>query len=272
MSPVTTGFSHGNRGVGIRNHQLILPSVVCSTHVARRIAEAVEGVTFAHQHGCGIIGEDVAGIDNFFIQLADHPNVNSVLVIALGCETIQGQELASKLLQGNESTQYRIIQESGGVEGTVAAGVKAAGELNVAYPAASAEIVNLRVGIDLARPVKESIALEKLLQDAGYEVVTSQSESSSAQSFSRLAQEKAHIIVSFPDDSQPASGFPLIPVINVAGSGFLHQAITGDFDIQESNLLAEILPLIAQVAAGSHTVAERNKSGEIRAPRVVRSV
>ena len=272
MSPVTTGFSHGNRGVGIRNHQLILPSVVCSTHVARRIAEAVEGVTFAHQHGCGIIGEDVAGIDNFFIQLADHPNVNSVLVIALGCETIQGQELAAKLLQSNESTQYRIIQESGGVEGTVAAGVKAAGELNVAYPAASAEIANLRVGIDLARPVKESIALEKLLQDAGYEVVTSQSESSSAQSFSRLAQEKAHIIVSFPDDSQPPSGFPLIPVINVAGSGFLHQAITGDFDIQESNLLAEILPLIAQVAAGSHTVAERNKSGEIRAPRVVRSV
>jgi hypothetical protein len=58
----------------------------------------------------------------------------------------------------------------------------------------------------------------------------------------------------------------------VAGRGFLHQAITGDFDIQESNLLAEILPLIAQVAAGSQTVAERNKSGEIRAPRVVRSV
>jgi altronate dehydratase len=272
MSPVTTGFSHGNRGVGIRNHQLILPSVVCSTHVARRIAEAVEGVTFAHQHGCGIIGEDVAGIDNFFIQLADHPNVNSVLVIALGCETIQGQELAAKLLQSNESTQYRIIQESGGVEGTVAAGVKAAGELNVAFPAASAEIEHLRVGIDLARPVKELVALEKLLNDAGYVVVTSQSESSSAQSFSRLAQEKAHIIVSFPDDSQPPSGFPLIPVINIAGSGFLHQAITGDFDIQESNLLAEILPVIARVAAGTQTVAERNKSGEIRAPRVVRSV
>ena len=158
------------------------------------------------------------------------------------------------------------------MEGTVAAGVKAAGELNVAYPAAPAEIEHLRIGIDLARPVKELVALEKLLNDAGYEVVTSQSESSSAQSFSRLAQEKAHIIVSFPDDSQPPSGFPLIPVINVAGSGFLHQAITGDFDIQESNLLAEILPLIARVAAGSQTVAERNKSGEIRAPRVVRSV
>ena len=58
----------------------------------------------------------------------------------------------------------------------------------------------------------------------------------------------------------------------MASNGFLHQAIKGDFDIQESNLLAEILPLIARVAAGNQTVAERNKSGEIRAPRVVRSV
>ena len=272
MSPVTAGFNHGNRGSGIRNHQLILPSVICSTHVSRRIATEVGGITFAHQHGCAIIGEDVAGIDNFFIQLADHPNVNSVLVIALGCETIQGQELAAKLLGRNESTQYRIIQESGGVEGTVAAGVKAARELNAAYPAAPAEIAHLRIGLDLARPVAQLAALEKLLHEAGYEVVTSQSESSSAESFTRLAQEKVHIILSFPDSSQPASGFPLMPVINVAGGGVLHQAIKSDFDIQESNLLSEILPFIGKVVAGSQTVAEKSKSGEIRAPRVVRSV
>jgi altronate dehydratase len=33
------GFDHGNRGIGIRNHQLILPSVVCSTRVSSRIAK-----------------------------------------------------------------------------------------------------------------------------------------------------------------------------------------------------------------------------------------
>ena len=161
MSAAIKAFSHGNRGIGIRNHQLILPSVICSTHVSRRIATEVGGVTFAHQHGCAIIGDDVAGIDNFFIALADHPNVNSVLVIALGCETIQGQELAAKLLESNESTQYRIIQESGGVEGTVAAGVKAAKELNAAFPPKAIEATSLRIGLDVGRGVAMIDELKK---------------------------------------------------------------------------------------------------------------
>ena len=272
MSQSIKAFSHGNRGIGIRNHQLILPSVICSTHVSRRIATEVGGVTFAHQHGCAIIGDDVAGIDNFFIALADHPNVNSVLVIALGCETIQGQELAAKLLESNESTQYRIIQESGGVEGTVAAGVKAAKELNAAFPPKAIEATSLRIGLDVGRGVAKIDELKKLLADAGHEVLISHSTSSSADSFSRLAQEKAHIIISFPDGNQPTSGFPLMPVINVAGSGVLHQAIRADFDIDESLILDQILTLIDSVASGTQTIAEKSNSGEIRAPRVVRSV
>jgi altronate dehydratase len=272
MSTAIKGYAHGNRGAGIRNHQLILPSVICSTHVARRIATEMGGVTFAHQHGCGIIGEDVAGIDNFFIDLADHPNVNSVLVIALGCETIQGQELAAKLLKSNESTQYRIIQESGGVSGTVDAGVKAAKELNAAFPPAPAELTSLRIGIDNGRGYAGVAALQKLLEGAGHTVLISESTSSSAESFSRLAQEKAHIVISFPNEMQPPSGFPLMPVINVASSGALHQAILADFDITEANLESGILELIESVASGAETIAERNRSGEIRAPRVVRSV
>ena len=272
MSTAVKGFAHGNRGSGIRNHQLILPSVICSTHVARRIATEVGAVTFAHQHGCAIIGDDVAGIDNFFIQLADHPNVNSVLVIALGCETIQGQELAAKLRKSNDSTQYRIIQESGGVEGTVAAGVKAAHELTSAFLPATVEIPSLRIGFDVGRAVQGLAALEKLLTDAGHVVITSNSPFSSAESFTHLAQEKAHIIISFPSQTQPASGFPLIPVINVASDAALHQAIRADFDINETDFAEKILTLINEVASGSQTVAEKNNSGEIRAPRVVRSV
>jgi altronate dehydratase large subunit len=272
MSSAIKGYAHGNRGNGIRNHQLILPSVICSTHVSRRIATEIDAVTFAHQHGCAIIGDDVAGIDNFFIQLADHPNVNSALVIGLGCETIQGQELAAKLLERNQSTQYRIIQESGGVEGTVEAGVKAARELNTSFVPVPAEITTLHVGIDNGREYPGMTNLRGLLEAAGHTVIISDSPFSSAESFSRLAQEKAHIVISFPSETQPPSGFPLFPVINVASSSVLHQAIRADFDIAESQVEADITALIESVANGTHTIAEKNKSGEIRAPRVVRSV
>ena len=83
-----TGFSHRGRGVGIRDHQLILPSVVCSTHVSRKIANEVGAITFAHQNGCGIIGIDVPGVDNFFIDLANHPNVQSVEVEMFGVKKV----------------------------------------------------------------------------------------------------------------------------------------------------------------------------------------
>jgi altronate dehydratase len=91
-------------------------------------------------------------------------------------------------------------------------------------------------------------------------------------SFSHLAQEKAQLIISLPSENQPTSGFPLIPVINVASNGVLHQAIRSDFDIDESQLLDGILKLVQLVASGAQTVSEKNNSGEIRAPRVVRSV
>ena len=87
-----------------------------------------------------------------------------------------------------------------------------------------------------------------------------------------MAREKCHLIISFPDSLQPASGFPLIPVINIAGRSPLHQAIRADFDSDEESLLASVVDLIRSIAAGSQTVAEKNKSGEIRAPRSVRSV
>jgi altronate dehydratase len=266
------GFSNENRGVGIRNHQLILPSVICSTHVSRRIANEISAVTFAHQHGCGIIGDDVAGITDFFAELADHPNVSSVLIVSLGCETIQGQELGAKLLARNKSTRYQIIQESGGVEGTIKSGVESANQLRRDYPVTSAVIQPLRIGIDSGR---ESLVASRWidgLTNEGYEIINAKKHRSSAESFSELMAKKVHLVVSFPDESQPPSGFPLIPVLNIQGNQALHRAIAQDFDLNENNSLVDLLQKIVSVAEGELTISEKNKSGEIRAPRLVRSV
>ncbi len=264
------GFDHGTRGIGVRDYQLILPSVVCSTHISRRIANAVNAVTFSHQHGCGIIGADVAGIGDFFASLADHPNVSSVLIISLGCETIQGQELAEKLVTKNASTKYQIIQDSGGVEATVTAGITAVRSLQESYPTKRRPLNDLRVGISASS--NSSIANNLIESLSALNIYTELvGGKSPADSFSHLMEKKVHLILSFPTGDQPASGFPLIPVINIASDSALHQAISADFDVPAGTPVENIVKLILEVANGRETIAEINKSGEILAPRLVRS-
>ena len=49
-------------------------------------------------------------------------------------------------------------------------------------------------------------------------------------------------------------------------------AISADFDLTDSSSISELISLIEKVANGEETKAEILDSGEIMAPRVVRSV
>jgi altronate dehydratase len=265
-----TGYAHRGRGVGIRDHQLILPSVVCSTHVSRKIANAVGAITFAHQNGCGIIGIDVPGIDNFFIELANHPNVQSVLVVSLGCETIQGPELLPKINQ--ELAKLLVIQESGGATGTFESGVKDAKQLRANYQSQKVAVDKLTIGLDIARSISNTADIKAALTKAGYEVVIQETAAASEHNMAELMGQKAHLILSFPDENQPPSGFPLIPVINIASSSALHQALISEFDLANTASNQELLELINKVANGEKSKAESSGIGEIVAPRAVRSV
>ncbi|MEK6648357.1 MAG: UxaA family hydrolase [Actinomycetota bacterium] len=270
--PEILGFGHSGRGVGVRDHQLILPSVVCSTRVSRRIAAEVGAVTFAHQHGCGIIGIDVAGIDDFFVDLASHPNVGSVLIVSLGCETIQGNELCAKIARFNPSTQYIVIQESGGVEGAVAKGILLARVLASQFKPSRQRIEELVVGIDFSRQIADPRALVDALAKQGITCISADQIHGCAKNFSTLMAQKAQVILSFTSENQPPTGFALIPVINVASASPLHNAIMGEFDLKSDATSEEIAALILKVASGAKTISEANQSGEIVAPRAVRSV
>jgi altronate dehydratase len=81
-----------------------------------------------------------------------------------------------------------------------------------------------------------------------------------------------HIILSYPDENQPPSGFPLIPVINIASTSPLHQALISEFDLAETANSQEIIDLVTKVANGQKTKSEISGIGEIVAPRAVRSV
>ena len=265
-----TGFAHKGRGVGIRDHQLILPSVVCSTHVSRKIANEVGALTFAHQNGCGIIGIDVPGVDNFFIELANHPNVQSVLVVSLGCETIQGPELLPKINQ--ELSRLLVIQESGGATGTYEAGVVQAKQLRDNFKSEPTAVEKLVVGLDLARNIENLSEIKAALTAAGFAVEIEESRGVSEHNLAKLMSKKVHIIFSFADENQPPSGFPLIPVINIASTSPLHAALAAEFDLQTDASVTQMIELLTKVANGAKTKSEVSGIGEIVAPRAVRSV
>jgi altronate dehydratase len=84
--------------------------------------------------------------------------------------------------------------------------------------------------------------------------------------------QKVHLILSYPDENQPPSGFPLIPVINIASTSPLHQALISEFDLPSTAGNQEIIELITKIANGQKSKAELSGIGEIVAPRAVRSV
>ena len=265
------GFDHGNRGVGIRDLQLVIPSVVCSTHVAKKISSAVGAVTFEHNTGCGIIGGDVSGIAQFFGEMANHPNINSVLIVGLGCETIQGNELADSLLAKNKSTKYLVIQESGGMGQTLSTGSNIASELASANKGKSAELTQVKIGIDNPAKSESGAKIASMLEKKGY-AIEIENGANSGENFTNLMRKCVHLIISIVAPDQPVNGYPFIPVINLASNSPLHQAISLDFDLSAEASDSQILDLILKVINGEKSKAELLNIGEIVAPRLVRSV
>jgi altronate dehydratase len=212
----------------------------------------------------------VPGIDNFFIELANHPNVQSVLVVSLGCETIQGPELLPKINQ--ELAKLLVIQESGGATGTFESGVKDAKQLRANYQSQKMAVDKLIIGLDIARSISKPADIKASLTAAGFEVVIQENMAASEHNMAKLMGQKAHLILSFPDENQPPSGFPLIPVINIASLSALHQALISEFDLPNTASNQELVDLIIKVANGQKSKAEVSGIGEIVAPRSVRSV
>lgn len=119
------GYRRHDGRIGVRNHVLILPSVVCSNTVVQRIAQQVPEVVFVtHQHGCSQVGDDVEQTRRTLIGYATNPNVAGVLVVSLGCETIEGDKVAQAIAATGQDTEFLGIQESGGIRATVALGVQ----------------------------------------------------------------------------------------------------------------------------------------------------
>ncbi len=78
------GYKRPDGKVGVRNHVIILPSVVCSSEVCNAIARNVKGtISIPHPHGCAQLAFDAEQTEKTLIGIGKNPNVAAVLVVGL---------------------------------------------------------------------------------------------------------------------------------------------------------------------------------------------
>ncbi|NPT41473.1 altronate dehydratase [Paraburkholderia sp. 1N] len=134
------GIARSNGEVGTRNYIGVLSTVNCSATVVHKIAEwftperladypNVDGVAaFSHSIGCGMemSGEPMALLRRTMAGYARHPNLAAALIVGLGCERNQLQELLDEEgLAPNARLHTFTMQQSGGTRKTIEAGIEA---------------------------------------------------------------------------------------------------------------------------------------------------
>ena len=139
------GYHRDDGTVGTRNYIGILTSVNCSGSVAKFVAEEAEKsgllrryknvdgvVPIVHGSGCGMANSG-EGYDLLFRTLsgyARNPNFAAILLIGLGCEVMEINDLVGKSrLKSKETFRYMTIQNEGGTSRTIERGVSTLKEL-----------------------------------------------------------------------------------------------------------------------------------------------
>lgn len=134
--PVFQGYRRANGRVGTRNEVWIVNTVGCVNTAAERIARIaterfagrVEGVhAFSHPYGCSQLGDDLRNTQKVLAGLLRHPNAGGVLVLGLGCENNQMDELLA--LAGDVDRERLRFFNTQDVVDEVEEGVDAVGEL-----------------------------------------------------------------------------------------------------------------------------------------------
>ncbi|PUU88167.1 UxaA family hydrolase [Halanaerobium congolense] len=121
------GYKRENGKVGIRNHLLVLPTSVCAAHTAVKIADQIsEAVAIPHEHGCCQLGPDEDQTTRTLIGLGKNPNVGSVLVVGLGCEGVEPDNVAEEISKTGKRVEKLVIQKEGGTLKTIEAGTRIA--------------------------------------------------------------------------------------------------------------------------------------------------
>ena len=115
------GYRRPNGTVGIRNEVWIIPTVGCVNNIVKEmerealrfLTENIDGIKcFTHPYGCSQLGDDQLNTLKFLSGMIKHPNAAAVLVVGLGCENGNIDELKKVLGDYDEArVKFIVCQE-----------------------------------------------------------------------------------------------------------------------------------------------------------------
>jgi altronate dehydratase large subunit len=110
------GYRRRDGGVGTRNYVGIFSTVLCANEVAANIAREVKGaVSFTHNAGCCELPTDTRRTEDVLIGLGCNPNVHSVMLVSLGCESTLVPNVSQAIRnRTGKRVETVIVQEWGG--------------------------------------------------------------------------------------------------------------------------------------------------------------
>ena len=127
MTDNTTGFLRSDGRKGIRDVLIVAYLVECAHHVARRVVD-LSGDVRVHLVGFpGCYPNEYAL--RMMKALSSHPNVGGVLLLSLGCEGFNREELARHAAEAGRAVETVVIQKAGGTRSAIQAGLSAVGRL-----------------------------------------------------------------------------------------------------------------------------------------------
>ncbi len=142
------GYVRENGDVGIRNDIWIVNTVGCVNKVAQRLAEKTGAKYFSHPYGCSQLGGDHEITKKILCGMINHPNAGGVLVVGLGCENNNINELKKTLGEYNEKrVKFLNCQDE---DDEIAKGVSLINELKEytsSFKREKISILRLRIGL-----------------------------------------------------------------------------------------------------------------------------
>ena len=121
------GFIRPDGKIGIRNDVWIVNTVGCVNNSARIIAQKTGAKYFAHPFGCSQLGGDHKTTQCILKGMINHPNAGGVLVLGLGCENNNIEEM-KKFLGTWDEKRVRFLNAQD-VEDEIEEGISIVKEL-----------------------------------------------------------------------------------------------------------------------------------------------